>query len=59
MSKMSAYSALLSRAGKKLEKMIETDFPGNPELTSDIEMEFTKIQFMIMNEFLKGDDKNG
>ena len=57
MNKLSAYNALLNKFGKNLEIMIQTDFPGNPDLTNDIDMAMTKIQFLILNEFLKGESK--
>ena len=57
MNKLSAYNALLNKFGKKLESMIQSDFPGNPDLTNDIDMAMTKIQFLILSEFLKGESK--
>ena len=57
MNSMSAYNALLSKFGKKLEMMIQSDFPGNSELVNSIDMTMTRIQFLILNEFMKGDSK--
>lgn len=54
MNKISAYNALLNKFGKKMEEMLQSDFPGNSELRNDIDMTLTKIQFLILNEYLKG-----
>lgn len=57
MNKISAYNALLNKFGKKMEEMLQSDFPGNPELRNDIDMTLTKIQFLILNEYLKGESE--
>lgn len=53
MNRVSAYSAQVNKFGKKMEEMLRSDFPGNPELCNELDMLLTKIQFLILNEYMK------
>lgn len=54
MNSVSEYNSLLNKFGKKLEAMIESDFPGDTELSEEINIHLVRIQFAILDKFLKG-----
>lgn len=51
------YTNMLNRFGKRLEKAIAQDFPGDEELASDIQSALVTLQYKILGAFMRTTDK--
>ena len=51
------YTNMLNRFGKRLEKAIAQDFPGDEELSGDIRSSLVTLQYKILGAFMRTTDK--
>ena len=51
------YTKELNRFGKRLEKAIAQDFPGDVDVSGDIHSALVKLHFAIIGAFMRTTDK--
>lgn len=52
------YTATINRFGKKLEKAVKADFPGNVDLLDLLDSAMTQIQYSIFGAFVERNNNN-
>lgn len=52
------YTATINRFGRKLEKAVKTDFPGNDDLLGQIDSALIQIHFRICGAFVERNNNN-
>lgn len=50
------YTNMLNRFGKRLEKAVAEDFPGDLDVFVDIQSSLVKLQYTILGAFMRTTD---
>ena len=50
------YTNMLNRFGRRLEKAVAQDFPGDEEVSVDIHSALVKLQYTILGAFMRTTD---